>query len=443
MAMQYFNSLKGKVEHKVKQKQHPADAQPVLNDEDEKFLERITSEEAPPSLPERPVVILDNGEKVVGKCAQTALMAGANEIPLPTSPPVEGELKEGKIDEPKNASADEKKKDYWSYVPNIRFGKVSDSTASKACLTSYQGKGKEVAAADLQAPADAVKSGDKTTIEEDIAAAEAKKEQEDMASILDQLNLSAVNNRAFSFSKESQKLMEEFTQILKDIVNGVPTAYDDLEKLLTRSEGQLTKLFAAMPPFLQALVKSLPAKMTAGLAPEILAATSEKPGFDAKMAAAGSAGAKKARSNLKIPSLKSLVGQKGAVATMLRSILNFLRLRFPAVLTGTNVLMSLAVFLLLFVFWYCHKRGKETRLAKDKLSAEDVGSDRESNYASEIDESAVLEKEAGEVEPPIKLNDSLALEEKPSAALEDLADVLNQPEPSKVPLPVTPSEAKK
>ncbi|TID25250.1 hypothetical protein E6O75_ATG04455 [Venturia nashicola] len=440
MAMQYINSLKGKVEQKVEQKRrNPSDAQPVLNDEDEKFLERITSEEAPPPLPERPVVILDNGGKV-GKCAQTALMAGANEIPLPTSPTLEGELNEGKIDESKDASADgKKKKDYWSYVPNIRFGKVRNFKAPIACLTGNQGKGKEAAAAQLQAAADAVKSGEKTTIEEDIAAAEAKKEQEDMASILDQLNLSAVNNRAFSFSKESQKLMEEFTQILKDIVNGVPTAYDDLEKLLTQSEGQLTKLFAAMPPFLQALVKSLPAKMTAGLAPEILAATSEKPGFDAKMAAAGSAGAKKARSNLKIPSLKSLVGQKGAVATMLRSILNFLKLRFPAVLTGTNVLMSLAVFLLLFVFWYCHKRGKETRLAKEK----EAGSDGESNYASEMDESTVLEKEAGDVEPPIKLNDSLVLEEKPSAALEDLEDVLNQPEPSKVPLPTASSEARK
>jgi hypothetical protein len=102
------------------------------------------------------------------------------------------------------------------------------------------------------------------------------------------------------------------------------------------------------------------------------------------------------------------------------------------------------VKVLLFVFWYCHKRGKETRLAKDKLSAENAaGSDGESNYASELDESAVLEKEADDIDPPIALNDSLAIEEKPSAALEDLADVLNHPEPSKVPLPVTPSEARK
>jgi hypothetical protein len=214
-------------------------------------------------------------------------------------------------------------------------------------LTSDKGKGKELAASDLQSAAEAVKSNDKTTIDEDIPAAEATTEQEDMSSILDQLNLSAVNNRAFSFSKESQKLMEEFTQILKDIVNGVPTAYDDLEKLLTRSEGQLTKLFAAMPPFLQTLVKSLPAKMTATLGPEFLAATSEKPGFDGK-AAASSAGMVKR----KIPSLKSLVAQRGAVVTMLRSILNFLKLRFPAVLTGTNVLMSLAVFRMYPTFQY-------------------------------------------------------------------------------------------
>lgn len=124
MASKYFTALKGKVEHR-----HDANAQPILNDEDEKFLERITSEEAPPPLPERPVVILDNGEKIVGKDAQMALMAGANEIPLPTSPPVEGDLKEGNIDDSKDASTDgKKKKDYWSYVPNIRFpGKVSFS----------------------------------------------------------------------------------------------------------------------------------------------------------------------------------------------------------------------------------------------------------------------------------------------------------------------------
>jgi hypothetical protein len=145
--------------------------------------------------------------------------------------------------------------------------------------------------------------------------------------------------------------MEEFTLILKDIVNGVPTAYDDLEKLLTRQESQLTKMFGAMPPFMQTLVKSLPAKFTATLGPEFLAATSEKPGADAKMMNAAGAGKQSSASTpagkkkkSRIPSLKSLVSQQGAVASMLRSILNFLKLRFPAFMTGTNILMSIAVF---------------------------------------------------------------------------------------------------
>jgi len=63
MVLEYFTALKGKVEHK----KHNAGAQPILNDEDEKFLQRITSEETPPPLPERPVVILDNDEKVVAR----------------------------------------------------------------------------------------------------------------------------------------------------------------------------------------------------------------------------------------------------------------------------------------------------------------------------------------------------------------------------------------
>jgi hypothetical protein len=160
---------------------------------------------------------------------------------------------------------------------------------------------------------------------------------------LDQLNLSAVNNRVFSFSKESEELMDKFKLVLKDIVNGVPTAYDDLEKLLTGSEEQLKKMFGALPPFLQTMVKSLPAKMTTALGPELLAAQADKPGFDAKQYAKTSA-KNYAKKQAKIPSLKNLVSAQGAVATMLRSILNFLKLRFPLAVTGTNVLMSLAVF---------------------------------------------------------------------------------------------------
>jgi len=196
-------------------------------------------------------------------------------------------------------------------------------------------------------------------------------------------------------------------------------------------------MFAGMPPFLQTLVKSLPAKMTSTLGPEFLAAASEKPGADAKAAGitTKSTGTKKQKKS-RIPSLKSLVSQQGTVATMLRSILNFLKLRFPAFLTGTNVLMSLAVFLLLFVFWYCHKRGKETRLDKEHLTAEGAASDFDSSAsASDLEDSIVLDKSDDNTEPPITLSNDPSLDEKPSVAVQDLPNVLSQPAPVEVPLP--------
>jgi hypothetical protein len=175
--------------------------------------------------------------------------------------------------------------------------------------------------------------------------AEKEKEQDDLTSVLDQLNLSAVNNRAFSFSEKSQEMMAEFTQILKDIVNGVPTAYDDLEKFLKNWDEHLRNMYGDLPPFLQNLVKSLPSKMSASIAPGLLAAASEKPGADAKSMGINTEGSSKSASKKKrIPSLKKLITAEGAVTSMLRSILNFLKLRFPAVITGTNVLMSMAVF---------------------------------------------------------------------------------------------------
>jgi hypothetical protein len=173
--------------------------------------------------------------------------------------------------------------------------------------------------------------------------AEKAKEEQDLTAVLDQLNLSAVNNRAFSFSEKSQKMMAEFTQILKDIVNGVPTAYDDLEKFLKNWDEYLRKMYGDLPPFLQNLVKSLPAKISSTIAPGLLAAASEKPGADAKMMGIQTESGSKKKKR-KIPSLKKLISAQGAVTGMLRSILNFLKLRFPAVITGTNVLMSLAVF---------------------------------------------------------------------------------------------------
>lgn len=187
----------------------------------------------------------------------------------------------------------------------------------------------------------------------DEEATKAKDEQE-VSVLLDRLHMSSINNRVFAFSKESQKVYESFTIVLKDMINGAPTAYDDMEKLLRENEGQLGKMFGTMPPFVQTLVKSLPAKLGTSLGPEFLAAASNQPGNDmkARMAAASKtaptmpepAPSADGQKKTMVPSVKKLMKEQGAVTGILKSIVNFLQVRFPLLMTGTNVVMSLAVF---------------------------------------------------------------------------------------------------
>lgn len=318
----------------------PADetgAEPVLDEEDEKFLERLAAiasepEGTPPPLPGRPAVVVDeDGQQKVGKDAQEALMDGADKIALPKSPP--------------------EKKAFTSYFSNFtvpKFGKKTDKPEKEKGTTTKDKKGKaKVTEAERNELADnLLAAAEKTKSAEEVEEAEVEKETQDLSKILEELNMSAVNNRVFSFSKESEELLQKFTLVLKDVVNGAPHAYDDLEKLFTDYDAQLKKMYGGLPPFLQNFVKSLPAKMTATLGPELLAASAEKPGFDAKQKAGGE-GSKSKKSRIpgvpKIPSLKQLVSAQGAVATALRSIVNFLKFRFPALATGTNLIMSLAV----------------------------------------------------------------------------------------------------
>jgi hypothetical protein len=162
------------------------------------------------------------------------------------------------------------------------------------------------------------------------------------------LNLAAVNNRAFSLSKESQQLVQQFTVILKDLINGVPTAYDDLTHLLDDKQGTLSKSYDSLPSFLKKLIAQLPDKMKNNLAPELLAVASEAAALGGKEgAAAGAAGATSfsgaAKAFLKPTSLKDLVTKPGAIVSMLKAIMNALKLRWPAFM-GTNVLLSLGLF---------------------------------------------------------------------------------------------------
>jgi hypothetical protein len=184
-----------------------------------------------------------------------------------------------------------------------------------------------------------------------------EKQEKEVSVLLDNLSLSNINNRVFSFSAESQKFYDRFTQVLKDTLNGAPTAYEDMDKLMKDAGPTLEKNFASMPPFVQTLVKSLPAKLGTTLGPELMAAASAKPGNDMKArmestnksdAGVASAGESEPKADQKkkrrIPGLKSLTSSNGMVASILRNIVNFLQVRFPFLVSTTNVVMSLAVF---------------------------------------------------------------------------------------------------
>ncbi|KAL9631387.1 MAG: hypothetical protein Q9164_005925 [Protoblastenia rupestris] len=337
---------------------------PVLTKEDEEFLHRVATEGVPPPLPERPrqqppqPQNLPESGNPEGNNAQIALLDGAQRVPLPEAPETPegsptiagaGYLHQGEGKEKVNES----KKSRWNWVRR-------DSRDAKRKAT----------ASGLMSAAEGLKSPDTQPNEGHVVSdPEAQKEEDEMSNVLEQLNLAAVNNRVFSISKESQVLLHKFTLVLKDLVNGVPTAYEDLESLLTNSEDQLQRSYAHLPPWLQKLVEQLPSKMTKSIGPEMLAAAAEKHGVDPKYANMAASGAEKAGLRMRIPNLKDLVTKPGAVAGMLKAIMNFLKLRFPAFL-GMNVLYSLALFVLLFVFWYCHKRGREVRLEKERLLTE-------------------------------------------------------------------------
>lgn len=177
--------------------------------------------------------------------------------------------------------------------------------------------------------------------------------------MLERLNLAASDNQVFSISNETNELLRKFKQVLKDLMNGVPTAYNDLESLLRNSDGQIQEIFSHLPSSVRKVIEKMPDKMTQKFAPEMLALASESADRH-NISLDGPATASK----LVDFDFKKFVSKPAALAGMLRSVVSFLRTRFPMVL-GANVLWSLALSLLLLVLWYCHKRGREVRLQKE------------------------------------------------------------------------------
>ena len=87
--------------------------------------------------------------------------------------------------------------------------------------------------------------------------------------------------------------------------------------------------------------------MAKNLAPELLAVATEaqalRSGGRAGTASSKSGFSNAAKNFLKPTSLKDLVAKPGAVVSLLKTIMNALKLRWPAFM-GTNVLLSLALF---------------------------------------------------------------------------------------------------
>ena len=84
----------------------------------------------------------------------------------------------------------------------------------------------------------------------------------------------------------------------------------------------------------------------------------------------------------------------------------------------------------MFVFWYCHKRGKQVRLDRESEAskAAEAGEKEESDGA-DFDAS---DSEEGEVDDAAE---KIAAAVKNDSTEKD--DILNQPEPAQVPLPDT------
>ncbi|EGX92770.1 hypothetical protein CCM_04143 [Cordyceps militaris CM01] len=216
---------------------------------------------------------------------------------------------------------------------------------------------------------------------------EAEREKKDLGNVLDRLNLTAKNNKVVpGGGGDAAALLAKFTQIFKDLVSGVPTAVDDLTSLVEDRDGTIAKGFDKLPSSLKKLVTQLPDKVTSTLGPEILAAAAASQGIKAST----DDGLKGTAKKIFLPqNLLELVTKPGAVVAMLRAIVEALKTRWPAFI-GMNVLWSVALSLLLFVLWYCYKRGRETRLEREKSENDENEAIRDSDRFEELPDDLML-----------------------------------------------------
>ena len=253
-----------------------------------------------------------------------------------------------------------------------------------------------------------------------IPAAEAEREWADLDNVLSNLGIhpdppptstsakakGKARSVALTASTEVQSILGQFVLVLKDIMAGVPAASDDLIALLDGRNEVLDRGFAKLPSSMQKLVMQLPKKLTSSLAPGVLAAAAEAQGLKASDVE-GEGGLARF---LTPRGLGDLVMTPAIVKSMLKAIVNALKLRWPAFI-GTSVLWSTAVILLLFVLWYCHKRGKEEREKREKEGVEGKLIEGKEGKGKEVEGSGAVIEEVAEVrtsspavviEPPVE-----------------------------------------
>lgn len=195
---------------------------------------------------------------------------------------------------------------------------------------------------------------------------EVQRERDDLSQVLDDLSLGASrNNKAFALSAENNDLVRKFTLVLKDLVNGVPTAVDDLKNLIDDRDGTIKRNYDKLPSSMKKMVAQMPDKVQKNMGPELMAAAAKSQGMKLDPQDKNATLGDTAKSIFMPKNLNDLITKPGAIIGMLKGIVSFLKLRWPA-LIGLNVVWSVAIFLLLLVLWYCHKRGRETRIERER-----------------------------------------------------------------------------
>ncbi|KAF8706037.1 hypothetical protein RHS03_04843, partial [Rhizoctonia solani] len=202
---------------------------------------------------------------------------------------------------------------------------------------------------------------------------ELTKEQKDLAEVLDSLNMQAGQQGIAFTTPDTKALLQQFTQIIKDLVNGVPTAYNDLIEFLESSSTQLSKEWNSLPSSFQKLIRSLPL----GIPPDVFAAMTAAAAVPTTgdQSQAETAPKSSAGPGSKFNPMSFFTKTNPKTGTKSRTLPGPGQTRFP-LLAGTNALMSMGISILMLLLWYCHKRGKEVRLQKEaedaKLEAKDA-----------------------------------------------------------------------